>query len=123
MSVYVDLQCDHCGTIQIDVGSDHVGDLHDECGGHFERLWTLTKAPDPGTHSSEKVVVYESPQEGGRIQYPGRNDEPMPSRLAARGYIRRELNVSELAHFEKQHHVVNERRHFNRGNGLDPRAL
>jgi hypothetical protein len=63
-------------------------------------------------------VVYESPAEGGRIQYPGRNDEPMPQRLQKRGYIRRELNVSDLGSFEKRHNVMNERRHFNKGNGF-----
>jgi len=116
--VYVDIQCDQCGQIEEDVWSDRVGDVHDECGGHFERLWTLTRSIDPGTHSSEKVVVYESEQER-KVQYPGRNDMPVPERLRARGYVRRELNVRDLAAFERKHGVVNERRHFNSGNGFE----
>ncbi len=117
MSVYVDLQCDHCGTILSDQWSDTIGDTHDDCGGHYERIWTLTKGLDPGTHHSEKVVVYESAKEK-KIQYPGRGDIPVPARLEERGYVRRELNVRDLASFEKKHHVANERRHFNNGNGF-----
>jgi hypothetical protein len=118
MSVYVDLQCDRCGQFFVDQWSDRVGETHEDCGGHLERIWTFTKGPDPGTHSSEKVVVFESPQEGGKIQFPGRNDAPVPERLRQRGYVRRELNVKDLAAFEKRHNVLNERRHFNKGNGL-----
>jgi len=69
---------------------------------------------DPNTHPSERVVVYESLKEGGKIQYPGRNDTPVPERLARRGYVRKELNVRDLAKFEQQHGVVNERRHYDR---------
>lgn len=119
MAVYVDLVCEKCGEIIYDqwstnIGRAHITSLDDtSCDGYLERLWTLTKAPDPGTHSSEKVVVYESAKEG-RVQYPGRNDVPVPDRLAKRGYVRRELNVSDLRSFEKRHNVANERRHFDR---------
>lgn len=68
-------------------------------------------ALDPNTHTSERIVVFESALEG-RVQYPGRNDTQVPIRLLKRGYTRRELNVRELAAFEKKHRVMNERRHF-----------
>ncbi len=123
MSVYVDLICSKCGIVRMDQWSDDIGDPHvtsidsDSCDGEWERLWTLTVAPAPGTHPSEKVVVYESLKEG-KVQYPGSNSAPIPQRLVDRGYERRELNVRDLAAFERQHHVASERRHFNRGNGF-----
>lgn len=119
MSVYVDLICNKCGIVKMDRWSDEEGDPHvtstddDSCDGTYERLWTLTPAPAPGTHHSEKVVVYESRSEG-KVQYPGRNDAPIPQRLLARGYERKELNVRDLAAFEKKHNVANERRHYDR---------
>jgi hypothetical protein len=90
-----------------------------EKGGIWEKVWTFTKTVSPGTHGSEKVVVFESAQEGGHIQYPGRNDIPVPERLRNRGYVRRELNVRDLASFEKKHGVVNERRHYDRNGRND----
>lgn len=119
MPVYVDLICEKCGEViedrwSTDIGKPHVTSLGDDsCDGYLERYWSLTAAPSPGTHPSEKVVVYESAKEG-KIQYPGRNDVPVPDRLLQRGYVRRELNVSDLGSFEKKYHVANERRHFDR---------
>ena len=119
MPVYVDLVCTKCDEVLLDQWSTNIGRAHitslddDSCDGCLERYWTLTRAPSPGTHPSEKVVVYESATEG-RVQYPGRNDTPVPDRLRARGYERKELNVSDLRAFEKKHNVANERRHFDR---------
>ena len=79
----------------------------------------FTQGPEPGTNAAERVVVYESAQEGGHIQYPGRVDVPVPARLRARGYVRRELNVRDLASFEKKHGVANERRHYDRNGKTD----
>lgn len=99
--------CNYCG-VEL-----HVGDYP------FCPHGRMHRALDPGTHPMEKVVVFESAQEGGHIQYTGHFNDPVPERLKARGYVRRELNVSELASFEKKHHVMNERRHFDRnGRGL-----
>ena len=67
-----------------------------------------------GDHPSERVIIYKSDKEGGRIQYPGRSDVPIPERLKKRGYERVELNVRDLSRFEKHHNVANERRHFDR---------
>lgn len=123
--VYVDLVCSNCGTVREDQWSDEIGERHitsvadDSCDGEWERLWTLTRGPDPGTHPSEAVIVYQSAKEGGKVQYPGRTDVPVPERLRSRGYEKVKLNVRDLAAFERKHHVANERRHFNRnGNGL-----
>lgn len=118
MPVYVDIECNQCGTELHDVWSTMV-DTPCSCGGTWTRIWTFTRGVDPGTHPSEKVVVYESAMEGGHIQYPGRTDSDVPQRLKDRGYVRRELNVRDLAAFEKKHHVINERRHFDRNGRND----
>lgn len=112
MAVLVDVICSKCMEIQLDKWSTVI-DAEHGCGGNWERYWTLTRAPDPGTHPSERVVVYESLQEN-KVQYPGRTDAPVPERLKQRGYERRELNVQDLASFERKHQVANERRHFDR---------
>ena len=118
MAVIVDLICNKCEAIYIDRWSSDIGiNCHQCIGGTVERLWTITRGIDPGTHPSERVVVYESESEG-KIQYPGRSDVPIPDRLRRRGYVRRELNVRDLAAFERKHNVANERRHFNKGNGF-----
>ena len=113
MAVLVDVICSKCDERQTDRWSTMIDTPH-TCGGHWERWWTLTRGLDPGTHPSEKVVVYQSLKEGGAVQYPGRSDVPVPQRLRQRGYERVELNVRDLAPFEKKHHVANERRHYDR---------
>ena len=80
---------------------------------------SFTQGPAPGAHSSEKCVVYMSPQEGGKIQYPGSNNAPMPERLRKRGYERLEISPSQLGSFEKRHGVMNERRHYDRNGKTD----
>lgn len=113
MAVYVDLECNLCGAQRFDQWSDQVGTTC-TCSGVLERLYTLTRGPAPGTHASEKVVLYKSDREGGKIQYPGRGDVPVPKRLRQRGYEKIELNVRDLGAFERKHGVANERRHFDR---------
>jgi len=65
-------------------------------------------------HPSESIVVYRKPD--GRIKYVGRNDLPTPA-----GHTRIELrNDHEVAKFERQHNVVNEKRHFDsNGRGME----
>jgi hypothetical protein len=79
----------------------------------------MHQACQPGGFHDEKVVVYQSAQEGGRIQYPGRTDTPMPQRLIDRGYERVEVAPRVLGQFEKKHGVANERRHFDRNGKND----
>ena len=117
MAVLVDVICSQCNERVLDKWSTMIGTKH-TCGGEWERWWTLTRGLDPGTHPSDKVVVYQSLKEGGHIQYAMANNIPVPERLRQRGYERVELNVRDLASFEKKHHVANERRHYNRGNGF-----
>lgn len=125
MPVYVDLECSRCGMVLIDQWSDktdtrHRGhDASSACGGTLERKYTLTPAPAPGTHQSERCVVYVSEHEGGKIQYPANNSQPVPERLRARGYVRQEVHVHQMGAFEKKYGVKNERRHWDRnGNGV-----
>src|SRR5215471_142028 len=120
MAVLVDLVCNRSDHMFEDRWSTDIGSCCPKCEGTLERLWTLTPAPDPGTHYSERVTVYESLKEGGKIQYLGDGRVPIPQRLVDRGYEKRELNVRDLAAFERKHNVMNERRHYDRnGRGLD----
>ena len=79
----------------------------------------FTQGPSPGSHSSEKSVVYVSAQEGGKVQYPGQKDAPMPERLRKRGYERVEISPSQMKQFEKRHGVMNELRHYDRNGKTD----
>lgn len=121
MPVYVDLECTHCQEHLDDQWSSMVGTVHLECdnGGVWSRVYTLTRGPAPGAHPSEKAIVYVSAKEGGRVQYPGRADQPMPDRLKARGYERVEISPPQMGAFEKKHRVMNERRHFDRNGKTD----
>ena len=113
MAVLIDAICSKCEKIQIDVWSNILDSKH-SCGGKWERHWTFTDRVQPMCHESERCIVYISEKEGGKIQYPGRADVPVPGRLKRRGYERVELNVRDLASFERKHNVMNERRHFDR---------
>jgi hypothetical protein len=114
MAVYVDAVCTSCAQVLHDQWSDLLDTTHGfGCTGTWERLWTLTVAPSPGAHPSEKCFVYVSENEN-KVQYPGRNDVPVPSRLVARGYVKQEITPSQLGSFERRHGVANERRHFDR---------
>src|SRR5262245_18911847 len=122
MAVYVDLYCDQCGQRLIDQWSTLISKPHPGCKkkGVWQRLWTMTTAPSPGAHPSEKCVVYVSEKEGGKVQLAGCNDVPGPDRLCKRGYEHVETPVSQTASFERKHNVVNERRHFDRnGKGME----
>lgn len=116
MSVIIDAICSKCDSQFIDVTSDCIN-TKCTCGGLLERLWTLTPAPAPNCHPSERCVVYLSDKEKGRVQYPGRNDVPVPDRLIKRGYRKVEMNPNQLGAFERKHGVVNERRNYDRGSG------
>lgn len=123
MPVYVDLECGKCGKRLDDqwsslIGTPHVTSVEDDsCDGVWERVYTLTPAPAPGTHESERCVVYISEREGGKVQYPANNSQPVPARLVARGYERVEVHVPQMGAFEKKYGVKNERRHWDRNGG------
>ena len=120
MAVLIDVICSRCNEVQIDVWSTILDTKHSYCDGTWERYWTITDHMPPASHPSERSIVYISAKEGGRVQYPGRNDVPVPDRLKRRGYERVEMSPRELRQFEKSHHVVNERMHFDRnGRGME----
>lgn len=65
-------------------------------------------AGDAQLHCSEKVVIHEGPR--GEIRIPGRGDRPLHPKLAAAGYIRRELNsIAEIRQVEKRTGLIHER--------------
>ena len=121
MSVMVDLVCSKCEGEFQDHWSNEVGSGCPVCKvGVLERLWTLTPSISPGIHPQDACVVYQSLKEGGKIQYPGNNSDPIPARLRARGYEKVVMGPRELKVFERQHGVKNERMHYNRnGRGLE----
>lgn len=120
MAVNVDLICSKCSEIRRDKWSDEEGKQHGACSGVWERLWTTSDRSAPMCHPSEACVVYVSEAEGGKIQYPGRNDEPVPARLRARGYEKLTMSPRQVAQFERKHNVINERLNYNRnGRGAE----
>jgi len=119
MAVMIDAVCSHCGEIRIDVWSTLLDSKHESCSGTWERYWTITDRVSPMCHESERCVVYVSQLEGGKIQYPGRGDVPVPARLRRRGYERVEMNPRQLRSFERKHSLVNERTNYDRnGRGV-----
>lgn len=65
----------------------------------------------------EMTVVYENAATG-EVNYPGRNDTPMPARLSARGFVRREMrSLREVEQFSQKHGLINERAHYDTGSG------
>lgn len=119
MPVIMDLECNQCGAEYIDGLSSDL-DSKCECGGRLVWLPSLRTVESPMPFSnSDKCVVYVSEKEGGKVQYPGRNDVPVPDRLVQRGYVRHEMNPRQLRAFEKTHNVVNERTNYDsNGNGI-----
>lgn len=65
----------------------------------------------------DAVVVYENPKTG-QISYPGRNDRPIPKRLADAGFERKEMrSLRQVEKFEKEHKVLNQAMHYDSGSG------
>jgi len=119
MAVLIDVVCSHCGKVIVDVWSTVLDSKHESCPGRWERYWTITDRVSPMCHESERCVIYVSAQEGGKIQYPGRGDVPVPARLRKRGYERVEMGPRELRSFEKKHSLINEKMHYHRnGRGV-----
>lgn len=69
---------------------------------------------------SQRAVVWENPATG-EVNYPGRNDEPIPKRLRDRGFERKELSsLREIQKFEKRHNVINYEANYDKGKGRSP---
>lgn len=61
--------------------------------------------------------MFENPQTG-KVSYPGRNDIPLPSRLAKEGFVRKEMrSLRQVENFEKSHGVRHEASHYDAGSG------
>lgn len=120
MAVNVDIICSSCGEIHKDQWSDRINLQHStSCPGVWERLWTVTHGNDPMCNPADRCVVYVSSKEGGKIQYPGRNDAQIPERLRQRGYERLEMSPRQVMQFERKNGVANERLNYNRnGKGM-----
>lgn len=83
---------------------------------HFD-IHYASRSHTASVHSSEAAVVWVSEREG-KVQYPPRNDIPIPDRLQSRGYVRQELKSLQSLHtHEKKHKVLSERAWMDRGSG------
>ncbi len=68
-------------------------------------------------HTSERAVVYRNPATG-QVNYPARNDQPMPKKLERWGYERVELpSLRDVERLEKQDNVRSDVAWFDRGTG------
>jgi hypothetical protein len=87
-----------------------VGDWPFPCAGLGHSpgsFWT----GDAQVHTSEKVVVYEGPS--GDVKIPGRGDRPIHPKLAAEGYVRRELDsISDVRKVERKTGLIHERSNY-----------
>ena len=127
MAVNIDIVCSRCGAERYDVWSDEENTVHvtsigdgDSCDGNWERLWTVSRGADPMCHPSEACVVYISEKEGGKVQYPGANNLPIPERLRQRGYEKVVMSPRQVIQFERTHGVINERLNYDRnGRGAE----
>lgn len=116
-----DLLCSHCDKIFFDclICPSSPGRCP-SCQYPLEITYLPRHILNAACHPSETCVVYYSPKEN-KIQYPGRNDIPIPDRLQRRGYQRLEMrSIHDIQRFEKQHHVINERVWYDRGSGHGP---
>ena len=87
-----------------------------DCGAKAERVW-IGKQHATAFDRTETTVVWKNPRTG-KIEYPGRNDIPVPARLAAMGFERHELrSLKAVENFEQANGVRNERAWFDRGSG------
>ena len=120
MAAYHDFQCDSCGEIFLDMPV-RVDQSKCPCGpGRLEIFWNAPTSRNATPISTgDACVVYQHPLTG-KVIWPGRNDEPMPARYQARGFERREMrSLGEIDKFSQSQGVVNERAHYNSGNGYD----
>src|SRR5439155_23507587 len=112
-----DFICLKCDTVILNSRYDGRKLTHGGCGGEFVILWTSRVKRPAALPLSESTCVLYSPIEK-QYQYPGQSMRPIPGYLKRRGYEKVWLRSdADVGRFEKEHHVVNERRHFNNGNG------
>jgi hypothetical protein len=69
-------------------------------------------SPNSNVHASERIAIYEDAQ--GHISIPGRADQPIHPKMAAAGYVRRELTTpAEVAWLEQKKGLVHESGNYN----------
>jgi len=113
-----DMICDRCGEIVYDLPLSKEG-AKCVCLGRMEIYWHQRPRNAVAFSAEETTVVYEHPVTG-EVRYPARNDQPMPERYRQQGFEQRELrSLREVDRFSKEHGMINERAHYNSGNGYD----
>jgi hypothetical protein len=112
----LDFDCHSCGHTIRDKFFMEVPDVYPcpQCGAAMDRAWYLLRRERAQWSEADSVLVFRDTS--GKIRYPCRNDAPTPSGCE-RVLLR---SLREVDRFEREHHVVNERMHFdNNGRGLD----
>lgn len=80
-------------------------------------MWSVAGRHDALVSPNERAVVWQHPVTG-HIEYPMRNDVPMPERYRKWGYQRVEATtLRELHAIERQSGTRNERAWFDKGSG------
>jgi len=84
------------------------------CGRTMSQIWWKTRQRPGEWSDADAVMVHVDPRTGD-VRYPGRHDAKLKE-----GYERLYLrNLQAVDKFERQHHVMNQRMHYDR-NGRDP---
>lgn len=118
MPAFHDFECNSCNEQYLDMPISVDGSKCLNCKkGRLIILWRTDWQRNAQVHHSERAVIYVSDKEQ-KIQYPGRNDRPLPKRLEARGYRRVELtSAHQLRQLERQEKVVSHALNYDRGSG------
>lgn len=113
-----DFECSSCNEQYLDMPISVDGSKCLNCkSGHLIILWRTDWQRNAQVHPSERSVIYVSDREQ-KIQYPGRNDVPMPKRLEQRGYRRVELtSIHHHRQLERQDKVVSHVLNYDHGSG------
>lgn len=70
---------------------------------------------DSSIHTSERVTIYENAQTGD-IKVPGRGDRPIHPKLAAAGYVARQIEThSGIRQLEKRNGLIHEASNYDSG--------
>lgn len=101
------MECKDCGT------ELQIGDWPFPCGGRGHRIGAFWSG-DAQIHASEQVVLEVNPRTGVE-RVAGRTDVPMNPKLAAEGFVRKNLEtITQVREFEKRKGFIHERSWYNK---------
>src|ERR1700741_2101009 len=90
-----------------------IGEWPLRCHGVGPELGPFSRG-DPGINAQEKVIVLEN-ERTGHIRIPGRGDRPVHPKLAADGYVRRELKtMADIRRVERATKTIHEASNYDK---------